>query len=82
MYTPTLGVEVHPIAHRGVVFNFWDLAGDERYEGLRDGYIILAFEGYNPVFEDYLEQTKHLIVSPDTNIDRDILDLIVEKLEN
>lgn len=39
-YVPTLGVEVHPINHRDVIFNVWDTVGMEKYAGLKDGYYI------------------------------------------
>jgi GTP-binding nuclear protein Ran len=43
-YTPTLGVEVHPITFnttRGVIrFNVWDTAGQERFSLLKDGYYV------------------------------------------
>ena len=46
-HVPTLGVEVIPIrrslsqyVHK--VFNIWDCAGDQRFEGLRDGYWVQA----------------------------------------
>lgn len=45
-YTPTMGVEVHPIAFETskgpIVFNCWDTAGQEKLAGLRDGYYIGA----------------------------------------
>jgi GTP-binding nuclear protein Ran len=45
-YFPTLGVEVHPIhvkTNKGpMVFNIWDCAGQDKYEGLRDGYYVLG----------------------------------------
>ena len=41
-YTPTMGVEVHPIKKNNVTFNIWDTAGQERYGGIRDGYYIQA----------------------------------------
>ena len=43
-YVPTLGVEVHPLTLHttigDVMLNLWDIAGDERYGGLGDGYYI------------------------------------------
>ena len=45
-YQPTLGVEVHPIRiltnHGMIIFNLWDVAGQEDLGGLRDGYYINA----------------------------------------
>nr|QBK92074.1 MAG: Ras-related GTPase [Pithovirus LCPAC304] len=45
-YTPTLGVEVHPIQfntnYGTITFNVWDCAGVDEYGGLRDGYYIMA----------------------------------------
>jgi GTP-binding nuclear protein Ran len=45
-YTPTLGVEVHPLLLKttkgNIVLNLWDLAGEEKFGGLRDGYYIGA----------------------------------------
>jgi len=37
-YIPTLGVEVHKWKN----YNVWDMAGDERFGGLRDGYLVGA----------------------------------------
>jgi len=37
-YTPTLGVEVVPVA--GTPYVIWDIAGQERYGGMHDGYYI------------------------------------------
>lgn len=39
-YNPTLGVEVHPYTKDGRCFNIWDIAGDPRYCGLGDGYLV------------------------------------------
>ncbi len=45
-YTPTLGVEVHPLVFNTtfgqIRLNIWDTAGMEQYGGLRDGYYIEA----------------------------------------
>jgi GTP-binding nuclear protein Ran len=45
-YVPTIGVEVHPITFntsRGLItLNVWDISGQERSAGLRDGYYINA----------------------------------------
>jgi GTPase SAR1 family protein len=43
-YTPTLGVDVHPIRVQGtnVCFNVWDCAGDPRFRGLGQGYFIAS----------------------------------------
>ena len=41
-YSPTLGVEVHPIRRGNKCYNMWDCAGDPRYVGLKDGYWIQA----------------------------------------
>ncbi len=45
-HKPTLGVEVDPISfdsnHGKIMFNVWDTAGDERYNGLGDGYYVGA----------------------------------------
>lgn len=46
VYHPTVGAEVHPLQfdtnHGKVVLNIWDTAGQEKYAGLRDGYLINA----------------------------------------
>lgn len=46
VYYPTLGAEVHPIRfqtnHGPVTLNIWDTAGQEKYVGLREGYLINA----------------------------------------
>jgi GTPase SAR1 family protein len=38
----TLGVEVHPLKfttnYGSIQFNVWDTAGQEKFDGLRDGY--------------------------------------------
>ena len=39
-YVPTLGVEVHPVIANGIQYNVWDCAGQEKFEGLSDGYYI------------------------------------------
>nr|XP_054102928.1 GTP-binding nuclear protein Ran-like [Callithrix jacchus] len=45
-YVATLGIEVHPLVfhtNRGPIkFNVWDMAGQEKFDGLRDGYYIQA----------------------------------------
>ncbi|KAK2118033.1 hypothetical protein P7K49_004920, partial [Saguinus oedipus] len=45
-YVATLGIEVHPLVfhtNRGPIkFNVWDTAGQEKFDGLRDGYYIQA----------------------------------------
>jgi len=42
----TVGVEVHPLiveyASGSVCLNIWDVAGSERFGGLRDGYMVDA----------------------------------------
>ena len=47
-YTPTVGVEVHPIVlqcnKKNVCFNVWDISGEEKYGGLAQGYLV-ASEG-------------------------------------
>ncbi len=44
VYKPTVGAEVHPIQFQtnygSIQVNIWDTAGQEKYSGLRDGYII------------------------------------------
>lgn len=46
IYTPTVGVDVHPILfntnHGFIMFNLWDLAGDNNYAGMRGSYIMDA----------------------------------------
>ena len=44
IYIATLGVEVHPIIDykRKIQYNVWDVAGQEKFGGLRDGYYINA----------------------------------------
>jgi GTP-binding nuclear protein Ran len=39
-YSPTLGVEVHPVVHNHRRFNVWDTAGSLLYGGLSDGYYV------------------------------------------
>ncbi len=43
-YNATMGVEVHPIkfhTNKGpIIFNIWDVAGQEKFGGLREGYYI------------------------------------------
>jgi GTP-binding nuclear protein Ran len=45
-YSPTIGVEVHRLLLKttkgDIVFSMWDLAGEEKFGGLRDGYYIGA----------------------------------------
>lgn len=42
-YVATLGVDVHPLVfhtNRGAItFNVWDTAGQEKFGGLRDGWV-------------------------------------------
>ena len=43
-YHPTIGIEVHPITfatntQKSITFNVWDIAGQERYAGLRESCI-------------------------------------------
>lgn len=46
MYLPTLGVEVTPIVfntNKGVIkFNIWDTAGQEKYGGHQENYLVQA----------------------------------------
>jgi GTP-binding nuclear protein Ran len=46
VYHPTVGAEVYPLQfdtnHGKVVLNIWDTAGQEKYAGLRDGYLLNA----------------------------------------
>lgn len=46
IYKPTIGAEVLPIGfqtnHGSIQVNIWDTAGQEKYSGLRDGYLINA----------------------------------------
>lgn len=43
-YFPTLGVEVQNLifrtSHGIICFNVWDIAGQQKFQGLRDGYYI------------------------------------------
>lgn len=43
-YRATIGVEVHPVkflTNKGdITFNVWDIAGQEKFGGLRDGYYV------------------------------------------
>ncbi len=45
-YTPTLGVEVHPLVFNTtsgpICLNIWDTAGTKKYGGLSDGYYLEA----------------------------------------
>ena len=47
-HTPTIGVEVHPLRFRETsnVYNCWDTAGDSRYQGLINGYVLGADYGF------------------------------------
>lgn len=46
VYYRTIGAEVHPIRfqtnHGPVTLNIWDTAGQEKYVGLREGYLLGA----------------------------------------
>lgn len=48
-YVATMGAEVHPLkfstTHGPIVFNVWDTAGQEKFQGLREGYYIGAHCG-------------------------------------
>ena len=41
-YVPTIGVDVFCVEIDGKTFNVWDCAGQEKFEGLREGYYIGA----------------------------------------
>lgn len=45
-YTPTLGVDVHPLVfntnYGHILFDLWDTAGQEKYTMLREGYAVGA----------------------------------------
>lgn len=41
-YVPTVGVEVRSVMHRGARYEFWDVAGNERLGGFREGYYVSA----------------------------------------
>ena len=45
-YNATLGVDVHPIvintSYGPIVFDMWDVAGQEKFAGMADGYYINA----------------------------------------
>lgn len=41
-YEPTIGVEVSQVTIDGTPISVWDLAGNDRLGGLRDGYLIGA----------------------------------------
>lgn len=41
-YVPTIGVDVSQVSVDGIQIMIWDLAGQERYGGLRDAYLISA----------------------------------------
>lgn len=41
-YIPTVGVEVHPIVRDNICYNFWDIAGMEKFKGLGAGYYVEA----------------------------------------
>jgi GTP-binding nuclear protein Ran len=41
-YIPTRGVDITSIEIDGVAFDVWDCAGQEEFEGLRDGYFVGA----------------------------------------
>ncbi|XP_006901359.1 PREDICTED: GTP-binding nuclear protein Ran-like [Elephantulus edwardii] len=49
-YVATLGVEVHPLVfhtnRRPIKFNVWDIADQEKFGGLRNGYYV---QGHNKV---------------------------------
>lgn len=69
-YSPTLGVEVHPLEFttpRGTVsLNVWDTAGQKRLAGLTDGYYLraqaaLLFVGPDQLRADNLEYEFHRV---------------------
>ncbi len=42
-YAPTIGVEVHPYRpanNVNAIYNIWDVAGNPRFAGMRDGYYV------------------------------------------
>mmetsp|Transcript_46271 Transcript_46271/g.70790 ORF Transcript_46271/g.70790 Transcript_46271/m.70790 type:complete len:214 (+) Transcript_46271:42-683(+) len=45
-YTPTVGVEIRPLTfatnYGQIRFNIWDIAGQDKFGGLREGYLIQA----------------------------------------
>ncbi len=59
-YTPTLGVEVHPIRRGTKCYNIWDCAGLERFGGLRDGYWIQAQGAIVMCDSSNLESIQHV----------------------
>ena len=55
-YKPTLGVEVHPILlDENTRVNIWDTAGENKYNGLRHGYLIQA-QGAIIMFSNQLRE--------------------------
>lgn len=42
MYNATMGVEVKPIKVGGVTINCWDIAGQEKFGGVHEGYYVGA----------------------------------------
>ena len=71
-YIPTLGVEVSEYTYnstRGeIIFKIWDMAGQERFGGLREGYFIGANAGI--VFFDISSHHTHAGIS---NWKRDLI---------
>jgi len=61
-YTPTMGVEVHPVIYNRTRYNIWDCAGRAVFQGLTEGYCIGAdgaiifSDGSN--IDTYLETTR------------------------
>lgn len=41
-YVPTLGCDVVDFVRGNIVYSLWDTAGDERFKGLADGYLLSA----------------------------------------
>ena len=66
-YKPTVGVEVHPLTVNERHLMIWNCAGDDRYSGLQDGYLVGAdavvyvFSKANMKTFDVLSSYKELI---------------------
>jgi len=77
-YVATLGVEVHPLdfhTNYGTVrFNMWDIAGQEKFGGLRDGYYILSqgaivmFDVTNRLSYNHVERWYNDVIKTHENI--------------
>ena len=65
VYYPTIGAEVHPIPFQTnygpIVLNIWDTAGQEKYSGLREGYLIGASQAVIFYSADSRLSAEHMV---------------------